>query len=100
MKHFPIFGAAVLVFAVTCLVAVGTGHSQMKGPSDDMIKGQFRTILKEADTNKDGKLSAEECLAIWKDKEKAKKNCKHWDANNDGTITEDEYVKQARKVMK
>ena len=29
-----------------------------------------------------------------------KKNCKYWDANGDGTITEDEYVKQSRKLMK
>jgi hypothetical protein len=31
---------------------------------------------------------------------KAEKECKYWDANGDGTITEEEYVSQARKIMK
>ncbi len=99
MKRFSFFRVAVLLCVLTSLIAVGTAYSQMRGPSDDMIREQFRTILKEADTNKDGKLSYQECLAIWKDKEQGKKNCGHWDANRDGTITEDEYVRQARKVM-
>jgi hypothetical protein len=27
------------------------------------------------------------------------KDCKYWDANGDGVITEDEYVKQVRRIM-
>jgi hypothetical protein len=41
-----------------------------------------------------------ECMAIWKDKKTAEKNCKYWDADGDGIITEDEYVKQVRKIMR
>ena len=26
------------------------------------------------------------------------KNCKYWDANGDGVITEDEYVQQVKKM--
>ena len=35
-----------------------------------------------------------------KDKKKAEKDCKYWDANGDGVITEEEYVKQVKKIMK
>ena len=63
-------------------------------------KEAFKSILSSADTDKDGKLSLQECYAIWKDKKLAEKNCKYWDANGDGYITEDEYVKQSKKLMK
>ena len=64
-----------------------------------MIKGAYRQVLAEADKNRDGKLSMSECLAVWKDKKTAEKNCRYWDANGDGVITEDEYVQQVRKIM-
>ena len=35
-----------------------------------------------------------------KDKVKAEKDCTYWDANGDGTITEQEHVGQARKITK
>jgi len=75
-------------------------QAQKMGPSDDMLKGAYRDILAQADTNRDGKLSASECLAIWKNKQKGEKDCRYWDANGDGVITEDEYVKQVRKIMR
>ena len=28
------------------------------------------------------------------------KECKYWDANGDGTITEEEYIGQVRNIMK
>ena len=48
--------------------------------------------------NGDGKLSMAECTSISRDKAKIEKDCKYWDANGDGTITEDEYVSQARRA--
>jgi len=65
-----------------------------------MIKGAFQEVLRTCDTNKDGKLALQECMETWKDKAKAEKNWKYWDANGDGTITEEEYVGQVRKIMK
>ena len=35
---------------------------------------------------------------MWSDKTKAEKECKYWDANGDGTITEEEYIAQVRKT--
>lgn len=70
------------------------------GPPEDNIRQAYRMILSQADANKDGRLSAAECMAIYKDKSTAEKNCSFWDANKDGTITEEEYVKQALSMGK
>ena len=88
-----------LVIAIYVLVP-GISPAQQKGPSDDRIKGAYQQVLAEADKNRDGKLSMSECLAVWKDRNTGEKNCKYWDANGDGVITEDEYVQQVRKIMR
>jgi hypothetical protein len=88
-----------LVIAIYVLVP-GVSPAQQRGPSDDMIKGAYQKVLAEADKNRDGKLSMSGCVAVWKDKKTAEKNCKYWDANGDGVITEDEYVQQVRKTMR
>jgi len=56
------------------------------------------SIITEADTNKDGKLSMQECLGMSKEPKKMEKKCKYWDANDNGFITEDEYVQQVKKI--
>ena len=70
------------------------------GPSEDNIRQAYRMILSQADANKDGKLSAAECMAIYKDKGTAEKTCSFWDVDKDGTITEEEYVQQALRMGK
>jgi hypothetical protein len=94
MKRIGIFSLVVIVMAGTVL----TSHSA--GPSDERIRSAYRLILSEADTNEDGKLSVSECKAGYKDPAMAEKNCKFWDADNDGTITEDEYVRQGTSLGK
>ena len=64
------------------------------GPSEHGSRQAFQMILSQADTNKDGKLSVAECRAMWKDKDTAEKNCRFWDVDKDGVITEAEYLKQ------
>lgn len=68
------------------------------GPPEPDGKAAFRMILSQADANKDGKLSAAECQAMWKDKRMAQKNCSFWDVDKDGLITEAEYVRQASSL--
>jgi len=70
------------------------------GPSDAMIKEAYKSLLPSLDANKDGKLTASECMTLSKDKKKAEKDCKYWDANSDGVITEEEYVQQVKKIMR
>jgi hypothetical protein len=68
------------------------------GPSDELARNAFKQILSQADTNKDGKLSLAECKSIYKDAAMAEKNCTFWDADRDGTITEDEYAGKAMSM--
>jgi Ca2+-binding EF-hand superfamily protein len=90
-------GILFLVFIVMTST-VFTSHSAE--PSDERIRSAYRLILSEADANKDGKLSVSECKAGYKDPAMAEKNCKFWDADNDGIITEDEYVRQGMSFRK
>ena len=94
MKAIHIF---VLVFLIT-IGAVSLVRSA--GPSDEMVRNAYKQVLLEADKNKDGKLSVEECKAMFKDKTKGEKNCGFWDADHDGVITEDEYVSQVMSLQK
>jgi hypothetical protein len=70
------------------------------GPSRAMIGAAFKEILAAADTNRDGKLGMTECLTLSSNRAKIEKDCRYWDANGDGLITEAEYVQQARKRMR
>lgn len=88
-------GAAALAASVAAVIP---GYAA--GPPEDNIRQAYRMILSQADANKDGKLSAAECMAIYKDKSTAEKNCLFWDVNKDGTITEEEYVQQALSMGK
>ena len=45
-------------------------------------------------------LSLAECMSISKNKSKIERDCKYWDANGDGYITEEEYVKQAKAITR
>ena len=93
---YYIIGVVMAVF----LLASSALFAAPQGPPDEMIKGAFRQILASADKNGDGKLSMAECTSISSNKSKIEKDCKYWDANGDGTITEDEYVSQARRTMR
>jgi len=98
MNRLGLSALVGLVIAIYVL-APGVSPAQQRGPSDDKIKGAYQQVLADADKNRDGKLSMSECLAVWKDKKTAEKNCRYWDANGDRIITEDEYVQQVRKIM-
>jgi len=90
--------------AVSCIGALALSTipslAQGVGPSDAAIKEAYQLVISTLDANKDGKLSFTECMAMSKDKKKAEKDCKYWDANGDSVITEEEYVKQVKKIMK
>lgn len=101
MKHHGVCSLIVISSFSLCLLISGLCFAQReKGPSTEAISGAYKQMLAGADKNGDGKLSMEECLAVSKDKKKMEKNCRYWDANGDGFITEDEYVGQAKKAMR
>jgi hypothetical protein len=97
----PGFFLGIVIFCFGALMPSASSYSaQPAGPSESMIKEAYRTIASSLDANKDGKLSVTECMAMSKDKKKAEKDCKYWDENGDGIITEEEYVRQVKKVMR
>jgi hypothetical protein len=89
-----------ILFLAGAVISGGVSLAYSAGPSDEFARNAFKQILSQADANKDGKLSLTECKGIYKDAAKAEKNCTFWDANKDGTITEDEYVGQAMSMGK
>jgi Ca2+-binding EF-hand superfamily protein len=90
----------VTTLAAALSTLVVASQAWAAGPPEHNIREAFRMILSQADTNKDGKLSAAECRAMWKDKGTADKNCGFWDVDKDGVITEAEYVQQASSFGK
>lgn len=91
----------ITLLTLVCIAVVSSAPlCCAAGPSDAFARNAFKEILSQADTNKDGKLSVTECKSIYKDPAMAKKNCTFWDANADGTITEDEYVSKATRMGK
>jgi hypothetical protein len=88
------------VFVSVLFLSGNSLLAQEKGPPAEAIRGAYRQILANADKDGDGKLSMAECLSISSNKSKIEKDCKYWDANGDGFITEDEYVSQAKRTMR
>lgn len=99
MKKFK-FGSLLTTCFMVCVFVLPTGllSAREKGIPTENIKNAFRMILAETDKNKDGKLSLQECLGMSKDPKQMEKNCKYWDANSDGFITEEEYIQQVKKI--
>jgi hypothetical protein len=100
MKRLGFRSCFVGVFTCALILTGNLLFAQEKGPPTEAIRGAYRQILAGADKNGDGKLSMAECTSISSNKSKIEKDCKYWDANGDGVITEDEYVKQARRTMR
>lgn len=102
MKGCRIGSFLVVFFAALFVVTLiaGAVSAQERGIPTDRIKQAYKMLLTEADKNGDGKLSVDECMALFKDKKKGEKDCKYWDANGDGIITEDEYVQQVKNIGK
>jgi Ca2+-binding EF-hand superfamily protein len=96
-------GCRVWLFCAACLLGASALFSnavwaQEKGIPTEAIKNAYRQILANTDKNGDGKISLQECVSISKDQKKMEKDCKYWDADGDGLITEDEYVQQVKKL--
>ena len=92
------FRAFVMIFVSAVLMLIGgVSLAQDGGMSTEAIRNAYRQMLAGADKNGDGKISMQECRATSSAKE-MEKNCKYWDANGDGFITQEEYVQQVKKL--
>jgi hypothetical protein len=100
MKRYAILLLSGIFIFSFLILSGSVSVAKEKAAREDLIKKSYRQICTAADKNGDGKLSKDECMSISKDKKKIAKDCKYWDADGNGFITEDEYVKQVIKIMK
>lgn len=61
----------------------------------------WKNMLKQMDKNKDGKITRDEFMSIYKkNAAQAEKNFKWHDKNGDGIITQEEYLSNFKKKTK
>jgi len=100
MKRYAIFLLSGMFIFSFIILSGSVSVAREKAAREDLIKNAYQQIRTDADKNGDGKISMDECMAISRDKKKIAKDCKYWDADGNGTITEDEYVKQVKKILR
>ena len=100
MKRYSVLLFSGMLIFSFLILSDGITIAKEKAAREDLIRNAYRQICTAADKNGDGKISMDECMAISRDKKKIAKDCKYWDANGNGVITEDEYVKQVIKIMR
>jgi len=100
MKKLWMFLLISGVFVISNFFVGSLILAQEKGPPAEMIKAAYRQILADADKSGGGKLSSGECTSISNNKKKIEKDCKYWDADCGGNITEEECVNRVRNIMR
>ena len=100
MKRYAILLLSGMFIFCFITFSASVSFAKEKAAREDLIRNAYQQIRTAADKNGDGKISMNECMAISKDKKKIEKDCKYWDADGNGTITEDEYVKQVMKIIR
>ena len=100
MKRFAVLFLSVMFLLSFSIILNNVSYAKDKAAREDLIRNAYRQICTAADKNRDGKLSMDECMSVSKNKKKIEKDCKYWDADGNGIITEDEYVKQVIKIMR
>ena len=100
MQRYAILLLSGMFIFCFLILSGNVSAAKEKAVREDLIRNAYRQICTAADKNGDGKISMDECMAISRDKKKIAKDCKYWDADGNGVITEDEYVKQVKKIMR
>ena len=100
MKRYAILFLSGLFIFSFLILSGSISFAKENAAREDLIRNAYRQILTAADKNGDGKLSMDECMSLSKNKKKIEKDCKYWDADGNGVITEDEYVKQVLKILR
>lgn len=100
MKRYAILLLSGMFIFSFLILSGSVSIAKEKAAREDLTRNAYRQILTAADKNGDGKISMDECMSISKNKKKIEKDCKYWDADGNGVIIEDEYVKQVLKILR
>ena len=100
MKRYAILLLSGMFIFSFLTLSDSVSFAKDKAAREDLIRNAYRQILTAADKNGDGKISMDECMSISRNKKKIEKDCRYWDADGNGVITEDEYVKQVLKILR
>jgi Ca2+-binding EF-hand superfamily protein len=100
MKRYAILLLSGMFILSIVILSGSVSVAREKAAREDLVRNAYQQIRTAADKNGDGKISMDECMAISRDKKKIVKDCKYWDADGNGVITEDEYVKQVKKILR
>jgi len=100
MKRYVVLFLSGVFFFCFLFLSSDVSVAKEKPSRDNLIRNAYRQILTSSDKNGDGKISMDECMSISRDKKKIANDCKYWDADGNGIITEDEYVKQVKKIRR
>jgi len=93
--------ASLLIASILSIIIASASFSQNADAikaMDKAARNAYKELLKETDTNRDGKISKSEFYAIWQDKKVAAEKFAYWDVNKDGYITEEEYVQAVKAI--
>ena len=89
---------SIFSFMVTLFLCTSIASAQNK--MGDPTVG-WKNMLKQMDKNKDGKITHDEFMSIYKkNAAQAEKNFKWHDKNGDGVITQEEYLSNFKKKTK
>jgi Ca2+-binding EF-hand superfamily protein len=72
--------------------------AQTRPDMETAAKNAYKALLEELDKDHDGMLSKAEFMAAWKDPVVGEQKYQLWDTNQDGYITEAEYVAEVNKI--
>jgi Ca2+-binding EF-hand superfamily protein len=88
----------IINFTIVFILSSGFAAAQNK--IGDPTVG-WKNMLKQMDKNKDGKITHDEYMAMYKkNAQVAEKNFNWHDKNKDGVITQDEYLSNFQKKSK
>lgn len=88
------------IIALTIIFFLYVGISSAQNKMGDPTIG-WKNMLKQMDKNKDGKITRDEFMSIYKkNAAQAEKNFKWHDKNGDGIITQEEYLSNFKKKTK
>ncbi len=90
----------ITLFAVASLASISFGADEAKPAAEAKAKPDMEAVFKKKDANADGKVSKEEFLKGSKDAAKSETQFTNKDKDKDGNLTKEEFTAKGGKKAK